>query len=130
MEISAKVFTLMENLVVLANIIGQMVAILKAYLKMVCEMDKVYGSEAQAIVINMKENMSMIKNQDMEYLHGPPAMYTKETIRMILEMGMDKCTGMMEAITKDTGRMVSNMDKDKYMFLDKDSKKECLKIMY
>ncbi len=53
----------------------------------------------------------MIRNQDMEFLHGQVETFTKEIIKMILGMGTDKCTGQMEVITKERGKMVFNMEK-------------------
>ena len=40
-------------------------------------MAMVYGKEVQVPLINIKENILMIKNVDMEYLLGPPEMFTK-----------------------------------------------------
>ena len=88
-----------------------------------------YGKEGLATVTNMRESIQMIKNQDMEFLHGPAEMFTKEIMKMILEMGMEKCTGMMEAFTKGSGKMEFSMEKDKYMCLDQGIRRELLRIM-
>jgi hypothetical protein len=45
----------------------------------------------------------MIKNMDMEYLHGQVEIYIKDNIRMMLEMDMEKCIGLMEVIIKENG---------------------------
>lgn len=53
----------------------------------------------------------MIKNQDMEFLHGQVATFTRETIKMTPGMALGKCTGQMEVTTKASGKTVSNMAK-------------------
>ena len=46
-------------------------------------MDKVYGKKAQAIVINIRGNMAMIKKMGMGSLLGQLVMYTKGTMKQI-----------------------------------------------
>ncbi len=67
----------MANHKVLVNIIGKMVATLKVSLKMVIVMVMEYGSVTMEIVINIKGNIKMIKNKDMEYLIGQLEMFIK-----------------------------------------------------
>ena len=73
----------MVSLMDLVNTIGKMVVILKESLKMVLEMVKVYGKKELEIVINMRENMRMIKNQVMEYLHGVQVMFIKVIMKVM-----------------------------------------------
>ena len=73
----------MVSLMDLVNTIGRMVVILKESLKMVLEMVKVYGKKELEIVINMRENMRMIKNQVMEYLHGVQVMFIKVIMKVM-----------------------------------------------
>lgn len=61
----------------MVNIIGKMVATLKVSLKMVIVMVMEYGSVTMEIVINIKGNIKMIKNKDMEYLIGQLEMFIK-----------------------------------------------------
>ena len=75
-----KAHTYQENHQDLENITGQMEAILKEFSMMESEMGKDYGKEDQEIVINMKDSIRMIRNQDMGYLHGLLEISTKEII--------------------------------------------------
>ncbi len=93
-------------------------------------MVKECGNVVLEIVINIKVNIQMIKNLDMVYLHGQLVMFIKVIINLMYEMDMVKCIGMMVVIIKDNGEMEYNMDKDKFMYLVKDLKKGCFKIMY
>ncbi len=45
-----------------------------------------YGKKDQEILINIKDNILMIKNQDMVYLLGQQVIYIKGIIKMIIEM--------------------------------------------
>ena len=73
----------MVSLMDLVNTIGKMVVILKESLKMVLEMVKVYGKKELEIVINMREDMRMIKNQVMEFLHGVQVMFIKVIMKVM-----------------------------------------------
>jgi hypothetical protein len=83
METFIKAYMQMVSLAVLGNIIGQMEAILKDYLKTVYETDKVCGNEALEIAINIKDSMQMTKNVGMVFLHGQLVMYTKEIMNLM-----------------------------------------------
>ena len=73
----------MVSLMDLVNTIGKMVVILRESLKMVLEMVKVYGKKELEIVINMREDMRMIKNQVMEFLHGVQVMFIKVIMKVM-----------------------------------------------
>ena len=93
-------------------------------------MVKEYGKEVQEIVINMKDNIQMIKNQVMGFLLGRVEIFIKEIMNLMLEMDMDKCIGVMVVFIRANGKMVFSMGKDKFMFLVKVIKKVYLKKMY
>lgn len=93
-------------------------------------MVKACGNVVLEIVISIKANIRMIKNLDMVYLHGQLVMSIKVIINLMYEMDMVKCIGVMGAIIKVNGEMEYNTDKDKFMYLVKDLKKGCFKIMY
>lgn len=93
-------------------------------------MGKEYGSVALETVINIKANMLMTKNRDMEFSLGLLAIYIKETMNLMLEMASGKCTGVTEAFIKDNGETVFSMGKVKSMCQDKGTKKECFKTTF
>lgn len=119
----------MESHQDLVNIIGQMEATLKEHLKMASEMGMECGKKVQETMINMKENILMIKNVDMGYSHGQLAMYTRVITKQMSEMDMERCIGMMEVFIKETGIMESNMDKGKFSSQVKDIKKGYFRII-
>ena len=90
METYTKDIMKMESHLALGNIIGKIKVILKDILKMVFELGKVYGKEEQEIVINIKDNIKMIKSGDMVYLLGPTEIFLKETTLETLETVTDK----------------------------------------
>lgn len=112
------------------NIIGKMVVISKVNFLTDYVMVQEYGKRVQDIMINIKANMKMIKKMGMEYLHGLQEMYIKEIINQMLEMDMDKCIGVMEVIIKGNGEVEYKMEMGKYIYQEKDTKKEYFKIMY
>ena len=112
------------------NIIGKMVVISKVNFLTDYVMVQEYGKRVQDITINIKANMKMIKKMDMEYLHGLQEMYIKEIINQMLEMDMDKCIGVMVVIIKGNGEVEYKMEMGKYIYQEKDTKKEYFKIMY
>lgn len=84
MAIFIKVCIQQVNQMDLDNITGQMAAILKVHSKMVYVMVRVYGKNHLVnILINIKDNILMIKNMDMVYLHGQVVIYIKDNIRMM-----------------------------------------------
>ena len=66
-------------------------------------MAKVSGSVGQLQLMFMKENMLMIKNVVLVYLHGPLEIHIKVIILMIYVMAMEICIGWMALIIKDYG---------------------------
>ncbi len=92
-------------------------------------MAMVCGKKAQEIMINMKDNTSMIRNVGTEYSHGQLVMYIRVITKQMSEMGMGKCIGMMEAFIKGIGIMEYNMDKAKYLSQAKDIKKGYSRII-
>ena len=99
----------------MVSIFGQMEATSKVNTKMDYAMAMESGRNSQAIVINMRENIEMIKKTDMVYSHGETATHIKVTIRMIWGMDMEKFVGMMEVSIEGNGQRVFNMVKDSYM---------------
>jgi hypothetical protein len=68
MVINIKVVLLMAFFKVMENIIGRkIILIIKDYLKMELDMEKVYGSRKE---IDMKVFIKMIREMDREYLDG------------------------------------------------------------
>lgn len=71
----------------------------------------VCGNVVQAIQINIKVSIKMIKNAVMAFSLGRVAMFIKAIILMICAMAMEKCIGAMEVVTKVIGRKEFSMDK-------------------
>ena len=67
-----------------------------------------FGKKVQAIVIGMREDISMIRNQDSEYFIGPLVMFIRETMKMIKEMDMGRCFGLMVLSTRVNGKVEFN----------------------
>ena len=119
METSTRDFMYKENLPDSVNITGQMEATLKVHLGRVYVRVMVYGRKDQEIVINIRGNTWMIKNQVMVFSHGRVEMYTREIMRMTQEMVMGKCIGWMEVSIKVIGGMAYNMVRVRFMYLVK-----------
>lgn len=84
MEMSIRVNTNMENLMVLANTNGLMEVSILVNLAKVSNMGKVNGKRTTCqIAINMKEIIIKIKSMVMASLVGKVEMFTKGTIRTI-----------------------------------------------
>jgi hypothetical protein len=79
MVIHIKATMLWENHKDLVNTFGQLEAILRVIFKMGLETVKEFGNDRQEIVINIKDNIKMIKNKDMAFLHGKMAILIKAT---------------------------------------------------
>ena len=58
---------------------GHQVVSSRETLRLVCDVDKVYGSGAQDLAISMRGNGSMTKSKDMECLLGLTAVYIRAT---------------------------------------------------
>ena len=82
-EIFIKELMKMDIFLDMVSIFGQMEATSKVNTKMDYAMAMESGRNSQAIVINMRENIEMIKKTDMVYSHGETATHIKVTIRMI-----------------------------------------------
>lgn len=74
-------------------------------------MGMVCGNVVQAIQINIKVYIKMIKNAVMVFSLGQVAMFIKEIILMICVMATEKCIGVMEVVTKVIGKKEFSMDK-------------------
>lgn len=86
------------------NIIGPQDTNTKAISKMALDKGRAHGKNCrQEAGINTKENGLMIKNVDMESIHGHQEVVTKAIILTIFDMDMARCTGLMEILTKGTG---------------------------
>ncbi len=66
---------------VMVNIIGKTKAILKDIFLMVFVKVKDYGKKEPEIVINIKVNIKVIKNGDMEFLPGQTVTFIKAVIK-------------------------------------------------
>lgn len=104
-----------ENLMELENIIGKTVAITKEILIMEWETDMEFGKKILEKVIDMKDNLKIIKNRVTEYIIGHVDIYIKETIKIICEVDMARCFGKMEVFIKETGKLIFKMAKDNYL---------------
>ena len=92
-------------------------------------MDKEYGRRLQAILISMKDNIQMIKNQGMESLLGQLATSIREIMKMIIGMVMVRCTGVMVVSTRENGEKAFSMVREKFMCLARDIRRVFLRIM-
>lgn len=61
------------------------------------------------LVINMKENTSLIKRTDMGCSSGKVGTSIRVVIKMMKETGTGRCTGSMDRYTKGNGREEYNM---------------------
>lgn len=80
----------MENLMDMGSTFGQMEATIKEILRTVSEMEMVYGKRIRARVINMKDNMPMIKKMGMVSSHGLVEIAIQETTKQMLGKAMVK----------------------------------------
>ena len=83
MVIHIKATMLWENHKDLVNTFGQLEAILRVIFKMGLETVKEFGKDRQEIVINIKDNIKMIKKKDMAFSHGKMVILIKATTSMI-----------------------------------------------
>jgi hypothetical protein len=81
MVIFIRVIFKMINQMVMVNIIGKTKAILKDIFLMVFVKVKDYGKKEPEIVINIKVNIKVIKNGDMEFLPGQTVTFIKAVIK-------------------------------------------------
>ena len=73
----------MESLMAKENTIGQMVHFMMEILKMVIEKVKEDGDPLSKAVIVIMENITTIKNKDMEDICGPTVAVMKEILKMM-----------------------------------------------
>jgi ribosomal protein L24 len=76
-------------------------------------MGKGYGKKGLVTAINMKENGLMIKNMEMESLHGLKEISIEEIMRMILEKVTVKWNMLMVQHIKVNGAKIMKLSKDK-----------------
>jgi hypothetical protein len=80
-EIYIKVLIRKVNFMVLDNIIGKMEAIIKVNLKKVFGVDMESGRKIREKVTNTKDNFTIIKNKDTEFIHGHADISIREITR-------------------------------------------------
>lgn len=91
----------MESPMVMDNIFGLIMLIIREILMRVWEKDRVFGLTSWEIF--MKEILKMTINKVMELLLGLMGIFTKETLLKIWGMEKDKWFGMMEVHMRVNG---------------------------
>jgi hypothetical protein len=63
-------------------------------------------------LINMKEDIRMIKNMDTENFNGVLEVNIRVIMLMIRKWDMERCIGKMEQFIEDFGKMENKMELD------------------
>jgi hypothetical protein len=98
----------------LVNIIGKMEATIKEVLKLGFEAVTESGKKGWVQVINMKDNLRIIKNKDMVFILGRAVTCTKVIIETICDMATERCFGKMEVFIREAGSWIFKMAKGNF----------------
>ena len=96
---------LMVNLMDKENILGKLDKYMWESSIKVKNKAKVNGKviEMMLNLINMMENIVMIKNMERAFLLGQVEIYIKENFLKMIDMEMGQCYGLMEVCMKENG---------------------------